>query len=123
IKTVWTQALASGERYGYRNAQVSVLAPTGTIAFAMDCATTSSEPFFSHVTYKKLVGGGFMEIANPILPMTLKKLGYSEKEIQSITDYIMQKEDHDGYSILLDGKIEGVPYLKEEHYAIFDTAN
>ncbi|MEG0951868.1 MAG: adenosylcobalamin-dependent ribonucleoside-diphosphate reductase, partial [Niameybacter sp.] len=123
IKTVWTQALASGERYGYRNAQVSVLAPTGTIAFAMDCATTSSEPFFSHVTYKKLVGGGFMEIANPILPMTLKKLGYSEKEIQSITDYIMQKEDHDGYSILLDGKIEGAPYLKEEHYAIFDTAN
>lgn len=123
LKEVWNKALESGETNGYRNAQVSVLAPTGTIAFAMDCATTSSEPFFSHVTYKKLVGGGFMEIVNPILPLTLKKLGYNQQEAQAIIDYIMRKEEHDGYSILVDGKIEGAPHLKQEHYAIFDTAN
>lgn len=123
LKEVWKDALLAGESYGYRNAQVSVLAPTGTIAFAMDCATTSSEPFFSHVAYKKLVGGGFMEIVNPILPTTLKKLGYKDIEIQAILDYIMKKEDRDGYSVIVDGKIEGAPYLKEEHYPIFDTAN
>lgn len=123
LKNVWQKALSGGEAYGYRNAQVSVLAPTGTIAFAMDCATTSSEPFFSHVAYKKLVGGGFMEIVNPILPITLKKLGYNEEATTAIINYIMRKEEKDGYSLLVDGKIEGAPYLDPAHYPIFDTAN
>ena len=123
IKEVWTHTVASGEKYGFRNAQVSVLAPTGTIAFAMDCVTTSSEPFFSHVAYKKLVGGGSMEIVNPLIPDVLKRLGYADNEVKAITDYILRKEDKDGYMQLVDGKIEGAPHLKEAHYPIFDTAN
>ncbi len=123
LTKVWDKTLVNGEKYGYRNAQVSVLAPTGTIAFAMDCATTSSEPFFSHVVYKKLVGGSSMEIVNPLIPTVLKKLGYKKNEITAITDYILRKENKGDYAILLDGKIEGAPYLKEEHYPIFDTAN
>lgn len=123
IKKVWSDTLILGDQYGFRNAQVSVLAPTGTIAFAMDCATTSSEPFFSHVVYKKLVGGGAMEIVNPVIPAALAKLGYLQDEINDIINYILLKEEKDGYSILIDGKIEGAPHLKEEHYSIFDTAN
>ncbi len=123
IKEIWKNTLIMGEKYGFRNAQVSVLAPTGTIAFAMDCATTSSEPFFSHVAYKKLVGGGSMEIVNPILSDALIKLGYTSSQIKDITDYILRKEDKDGYMQLVDGKIEDAPHLKEEHYCIFDTAN
>ncbi len=120
VKKSWTLAIENGEKYGYRNAQVSVLAPTGTIAFAMDCASTSSEPFFSHVTYKKLVGGGFMEIVNPAIPNALKTLGYSDKEINSIVNYVLQKDEN---GTIVDGKIEGAPHLKEEHYSVFDTAN
>lgn len=123
LSTVWKETITLGERHGYRNAQVTVLAPTGTIAFAMDCATTSSEPFFSHVAYKKLVGGGFMEIVNPAIPSTLKKLGYSELQINEIIEYVMKKEDINGYSTIVDGKIEGAPHLKTTHYSIFDTAN
>ncbi|MDR1690010.1 MAG: vitamin B12-dependent ribonucleotide reductase [Clostridiales bacterium] len=123
LESVWENALRAGESYGYRNAQVSVLAPTGTIAFAMDCATTSSEPFFSHVAYKKLVGGGFMEIVNPAMPDALKKLGYTENQIDDIIDYVMRKEDKDGFLQIADGKIEGAPHLKSEHYPVFDTAN
>ncbi|MEG1637470.1 MAG: vitamin B12-dependent ribonucleotide reductase [Cellulosilyticaceae bacterium] len=123
VKKVWADALLLGEEYGFRNAQVSVLAPTGTIAFAMDCATTSSEPFFSHVAYKKLVGGSAMEIVNPVIPAALKKLGYLEEEIRDILNYILRKEETEGYSVLIDGKIEGAPHLKEEHYSVFDTAN
>ncbi|MGL6174393.1 MAG: vitamin B12-dependent ribonucleotide reductase [Cellulosilyticaceae bacterium] len=123
IKDTWKSTLQLGALYGFRNAQVSVLAPTGTIAFAMDCATTSSEPFFSHVAYKKLVGGGSLEIVNPLLPNTLRNLGYLEEEIEDIVQYILRKETKDGYSIIIDGKIEGAPHLKLEHYAIFDTAN
>lgn len=123
LKDVWKNTLTFGETYGFRNAQVSVLAPTGTIAFAMDCATTSSEPFFSHVAYKKLVGGGSIEIVNPILADALIKLGYSKDEVKDITDYILRKQEVNGYLTLVDGKIEGAPHLKEEHYAIFDTAN
>ncbi|MDF2878463.1 MAG: ribonucleoside-diphosphate reductase, adenosylcobalamin-dependent, partial [Clostridia bacterium] len=115
--------ITSGEAYGFRNAQVSVLAPTGTIAFAMDCATTSSEPFFSHVAYKKLVGGGSMEIVNPLISEVLSHLGYPSDEVDAIKAYILRKEEKDGYFALVDGKIEGAPYLKEEHYPIFDTAN
>jgi len=123
LEKVWTDALNMGKKYGYRNAQVSVLAPTGTIAFAMDCATTSSEPFFSHIVFKKLVGGGFMQIANPAIPEALKKLGYNDEEIGDITDYVMRKETIDGYEQIADGKIEGAPHIKEEHLSVFDTAN
>lgn len=123
LEGVWKKTLTYGEKYGFRNAQVSVLAPTGTIAFAMDCATTSSEPFFSHVAYKKLVGGGSLEIVNPFLPKALEHLGYGATEVTDIVNYILRKEDQGGYSCLVDGKIEGAPHLKPEHYPIFDTAN
>ncbi|MGL5675021.1 MAG: vitamin B12-dependent ribonucleotide reductase [Cellulosilyticaceae bacterium] len=118
---VWKDVLHYGETYGFRNAQVSVLAPTGTIAFAMDCATTSCEPFFSHVVYKKLVGGGVLELINPLLPDALANLGYTSSEIDSIVSYVLRKDPRTQF--LLDGKLEGAPYLKESHYAIFDTAN
>lgn len=123
LKDIWKKAIRNGNKFGYRNAQVSVLAPTGTIAFAMDCATTSSEPFFSHVVYKKLVGGSSMEIVNPAIETALKKLGYNETETEAILNFVMRKEDRDGYSRIADGKIEGAPYLKQEHYSVFDTAN
>lgn len=119
LKSVWTDALSLGEAHGYRNAQVSVIAPTGTISFAMDCAATSLEPFFSHVVYKKLVGGGFMTIANPIISVALKNLGYAPEEIEDIMAYIGAEEN----GMVKDGKIEGAPHLREEHYPIFDTAN
>ncbi|GHU50950.1 vitamin B12-dependent ribonucleotide reductase [Clostridia bacterium] len=114
LKTAWADALCFGEAHGYRNAQVSVLAPTGTIAFAMDCATTSSEPFFSHITYKKLVGGGFMEIVNPALSDGLAKLGYNNGQIKDILKYVMETTK---------GKIEGAPHITDAHLAVFDTAN
>jgi len=99
---------------------VSVMAPTGTISFAMDCAATSIEPFFSHVVYKKLSGGGYMVLANPVIGQGLKKLGYTDEEISEITEYIMRE---DGSGMILDGKIEGAPHLREEDLAVFDTAN
>lgn len=119
LKESFNQAVTLGEAYGYRNAQVSVIAPTGTISFAMDCAATSIEPFFSHVVYKKLVGGGYMTIANPIIQVALKNLGYTPTEVNDIMAYI-GKEEH---GMVIDGKIEGAPHLKKEHYPIFDTAN
>lgn len=127
LKQVWSQALELGEKYGYRNAQVSVVAPTGTISFAMDCGATSIEPYFSHCIYKKLSGGGFMTIVNPVIADALDNLGYSKEEIKDILDYILRKEtvNEDGYEYekIVDGKIEGAPHLKEEHLPIFDTAN
>lgn len=122
VRRVWKNALDHAERCGLRNAQVSVLAPTGTIAFAMDCATTSTEPFYSHVVYKKLVGGAYMQIVNPVLPTALRRLGYTEQEIEEIVAYVMRTEERDGCSRILDGKIEGAPHLRPEHYAVFDTA-
>lgn len=123
----WNKALAAGEKYGYRNAQVSVVAPTGTISFAMDCGATSIEPYFSHFIYKKLSGGGFMTIVNPVIEAALDNLGYSPEEIKDILDYILRKKlvNENGYEYekIVDGKIEGAPHLKEEHYKIFDTAN
>ncbi|MDO5738492.1 MAG: ribonucleoside-diphosphate reductase, partial [Eubacteriales bacterium] len=119
LRETWTECLAAGEEYGYRNAQVSVMAPTGTISFAMDCASTSIEPFFSHVVYKKLVGGGFMKLANPLIKQALLKLGYTAAEASEIEGYIMREED----GMLVDGKFEGAPHLKPEHYPILDTAN
>ncbi|MGL4738390.1 MAG: vitamin B12-dependent ribonucleotide reductase [Cellulosilyticaceae bacterium] len=123
LQDIWKDVLEAGDTYGFRNAQVSVLAPTGTIAFAMDCATTSSEPFFSHVVYKKLVGGGTMEMVNPLIASTLTQLGYKNEQISDILAYILRKEQKEGYAQLVDGKIEGAPHLKPEHYSIFDTAN
>jgi len=120
LAEVWSEAIKTGEEFGYRNAQVTALAPTGTIAFAMDCATTSSEPFFSHVAYKKLVGGNYMVIVNPAIPTALRKLGYGETEIKEITDYVLRKDDREA---IIDGKIEDAPHLAPEHYMIFDTAN
>lgn len=117
---VWNKALEAGEEYGYRNAQVSVIAPTGTISFAMDCGATSIEPFYSHVVYKQLVGGGSMEIVNPILGVALKNLGYTPEEIKEIVDFMMEKDEQ---GMLMNHSIEGAPYLKSEHHPIFDTAN
>lgn len=119
LKQSWDWAYETGLKYGYRNAQVSVVAPTGTISFAMDCAATSVEPFYAHVIYKKLAGGASMIMVNPVIETALKKLNYSEKEIDDIVAYILRKDDND---FILDGKIEDAPHLKPEHYPIFDTA-
>ncbi len=127
IKEVWQLAIESGEKSGFRNAQVSVIAPTGTISLAMDCGATSIEPFFSHFVYKKLSGGGYMTIANPVLELALTNLGYNKKETEDILEYIMRMEkvNEDGheYEKIVDGKIEGAPNLKKEHLPVFDTAN
>lgn len=116
---VWDMAYDSGEKNGYRNAQVTVVAPTGTISFAMDCGATSIEPFYAHVIYKKLAGGASMVMVNPVIETALERLGYSEEQIGGILGYILRKDDND---FIADGKIEGAPYLKPQHYSIFDTA-
>ena len=122
LMKAWAAAIAHGEERGYRNAQVSVLAPTGTIAFAMDCDSTSSEPFFTHIAFKKLVGGGSMIVANGAIRNGLHKLGYTEKQADEIVEYIMRTDDAGN---LVDGKIEGAPYIssRPEHIRVFDTAN
>ncbi len=119
LRQAWNEAYRLGSKFGFRNAQVSVLAPTGTISFAMDCAATSIEPFFSHISYKKLSGGGMMKLANPMIGLALKRLGYPPVEAAAILDYVTREEN----GRLVDGRIEGAPYLREEHYAVFDTAN
>lgn len=127
VKDCWIMALQYGEKFGYRNAQVSVIAPTGTISFAMDCGATSIEPFFSHIAYKKLSGGGMMTVLNPVIKVALKNLGYTKEQIDDILEYVLRKEtiEDNGfkYEKIIDGKIEGAPHLKEEHLPIFDTAN
>lgn len=127
LKKSFKNAIEYGEKFGYRNAQVSVIAPTGTISFAMDCGATSIEPFFSHVIYKKLSGGGYMTIINPVIEASLNNLGYDEEQIQDIVNYMLRKETvKDGdfqYEKIVDGKIEDAPHLKHEHIAIFDCAN
>jgi ribonucleoside-diphosphate reductase alpha chain len=110
-KQAWDEAVRLGELYGYRNAQATVLAPTGTIGFMMDCDTTGVEPDIALVKYKKLVGGGLMKIVNQTVPMALAKLGYTEQQIKTMIEYIDQKET-----------IEGAPELKEEHLPVFDCA-
>ncbi|MBF2054665.1 MAG: vitamin B12-dependent ribonucleotide reductase [Candidatus Sericytochromatia bacterium] len=107
----WDKALASGESHGYRNAQVTVLAPTGTIAFLMDCDTTGVEPDIALIKYKRLVGGGSMKIVNQTVPLALENLGYSEEEISAILEYLNENET-----------IEGAPELREEHLPVFDCA-
>lgn len=120
LKESWKDALENGENYGYRNAQVSVIAPTGTISLAMDCGATSIEPFYSHIVFKQLIGGGSLEMVNPALNICLENLGYKENEIDEIIDYILEK-DADG--LVKHDTVAGAPHLKEEHYKIFDTAN
>jgi ribonucleoside-diphosphate reductase alpha chain len=110
-KQAWDEAVELGEDFGYRNAQATVLAPTGTIGFMMDCDTTGVEPDIALVKYKKLVGGGLMKIVNTTVPMALEKLGYTAPEIEAIVHHIDEQET-----------IEGAPFLKDEHLAVFDCA-
>ncbi|HEX6465788.1 MAG TPA: vitamin B12-dependent ribonucleotide reductase, partial [Terriglobales bacterium] len=110
-KECWDQALAQGEKHGYRNAQVTVLAPTGTIGFMMDCDTTGIEPDLALVKYKKLVGGGMIKIVNNTVPSALFRLGYSSEQADQIVSYIDAT-----------GTIEGAPGIKPEHLAVFDCS-
>ncbi len=110
-RQAWDGALAFGEKHGYRNSQVTVLAPTGTIGFMMDCDTTGIEPDLALVKYKKLVGGGMIKIVNNTVPSALIKLGYSESEVNAIVSYIDAT-----------GTIEGAPAIKPEHLAVFDCS-
>ena len=100
-REAWDQTCAEAEKFGVKNSQISVLAPTGTIAFMMDCDTTGVEPDIALVKYKKLVGGGLLKIVNNTVPRALKRLGYDVKQIQEIVEYI---EEHD--------TIEGAPHLR-----------
>ncbi len=110
-REVWDEVLTAGTRDGFRNAQATVLAPTGTISFMMDCDTTGIEPDIALVKYKQLAGGGMLKIVNQTVPLALEKLGYDNAQIQSIRDYI---EEHD--------TIEGAADLKPEHLSVFDCA-
>ena len=110
-KQAWDDAVELGEDFGYRNAQATVLAPTGTIGFMMDCDTTGVEPDIALVKYKKLVGGGMMKIVNQTVPMALSKLGYTAAQIDDIVKYIDEQET-----------IEGAPHLMERDLAVFDCA-
>ena len=110
-RRTWDETVALGEEHGYRNAQATVLAPTGTISFLMDCDTTGIEPDFSLVKFKELVGGGQMTIVNRTVPMALLTLGYSESQIEQIEAYINEK-----------GTIVGAPELEDEHLPVFDVA-
>ncbi len=107
----WDMALLYGERHGYRNSQTTVLAPTGTIGFMMDCDTTGIEPDLALVKYKKLVGGGMIKIVNNTVPAALFKLGYSNSEVDAIVSYIDAT-----------GTIEGAPGIRPEHLAVFDCS-
>jgi len=110
-KQCWDEALAHGEKHGYRNSQVTVLAPTGTIGFMMDCDTTGVEPDLALVKYKKLVGGGMIKIVNQTVPTALFKLGYDHDQTNAIVSYIDAT-----------GTIEGAPGIKDEHLAVFDCS-
>ena len=110
-KTVWDEVIEMGEQHGFRNAQATVLAPTGTIGFMMDCDTTGVEPDIALVKYKKLVGGGLMKIVNQTVPMALNKLGYNQQQVKEIIEYIDENET-----------IEGAPHIKDSHLPVFDCA-
>lgn len=107
----WADVQKLGEKNGFRNAQASVLAPTGTIGFMMDCDTTGIEPDFSLVKFKKLVGGGSMQIVNQTIPRALRKMGYQPEQVEAIVEFIADK-----------GHVIDAPGLKQEHYEVFDTA-
>lgn len=108
---VWQEALELGQRYGVRNSQATVLAPTGTIAFLMDCDTTGIEPELALVKYKKLVGGGILKLVNSQVPQALTRLGYTDEQIKNMGDYLLER-----------GTIEGAPQLKDEHLPVFDCS-
>ncbi len=110
-KAVYDEALELGTDHGYRNAQVTVLAPTGTIAFMMDCDTTGIEPDIALIKYKKLVGEGFIKIVNQTVPAALRKLGYGAEQVDEILAYVNERET-----------IEGAPHLKPQHLPVFDCA-
>jgi ribonucleoside-diphosphate reductase alpha chain len=110
-KTAWDEAIALGEEHGYRNAQATVLAPTGTIGLMMDCDTTGIEPDLALVKTKKLVGGGTMQIVNQTVPRALRRLGHSDDQVQSVVAYIAEHNT-----------VVGAPNLKEEHYPVFDCS-
>jgi ribonucleoside-diphosphate reductase alpha chain len=110
-KQSWDEVVEVGDRSGIRNSQISVLAPTGTIAFMMDCDTTGVEPDIALVKYKKLVGGGLIKIVNNTVPLALKRLGYDKEEVRSIVEHI---DEHD--------TIEGASHLQPEHLPVFDCA-
>jgi ribonucleoside-diphosphate reductase alpha chain len=107
----WSDALVEGEKHGFKNSQVTVLAPTGTIGFMMDCDTTGVEPDIALIKYKKLVGGGLLKIVNQTVPEALRRLKYNEAQINDVIKYIDENET-----------IEGAPHLKEEHLPVFDCA-
>src|SRR3989475_962168 len=107
----WDEALSLGERFGFKNAQISVIAPTGTIAFMMDCDTTGIEPDIALIKYKKLVGEGFLKIVNQTVPAALRKLGYGHEQVEEILAYVNERET-----------IEGAPGLKPQHLPVFDCA-
>ncbi|PIR42060.1 MAG: ribonucleoside-diphosphate reductase, adenosylcobalamin-dependent [Candidatus Yanofskybacteria bacterium CG10_big_fil_rev_8_21_14_0_10_37_15] len=108
---VWQEVFELGQRYGVRNSQATVLAPTGTIAFLMDCDTTGIEPELALVKYKKLVGGGTLKLVNNQVPRALNRLGYNDEEIKNMGDYLLKKNT-----------IEGAPFLKDEHLPVFDCS-
>src|SRR5262249_44245610 len=107
----WQAGIKTGEKNGWRNAQASVLAPTRTIGLMMDCDTTGIEPDLALVKFKKLVGGGSMQIVNQTVPRALRSLGYPEEQVEAIVEHI---SDH--------GNVVDAPGLKPEHYAVFDCA-
>jgi ribonucleoside-diphosphate reductase alpha chain len=110
-REAWDEALKLGQAAGYRNSQATVIAPTGTIAFMMDCDTTGIEPDIALVKYKKLVGGGMLKIVNQTVPRALRRIGYDSREIQEIVEYLDEHET-----------IEGSPHLADAHLAVFDCA-
>ncbi|MGA8568043.1 MAG: vitamin B12-dependent ribonucleotide reductase, partial [Candidatus Binataceae bacterium] len=110
-REAWDEALKLGESAGYRNSQATVIAPTGTIAFMMDCDTTGIEPDIALVKYKKLVGGGMLKIVNGTVPRALKRLGYDSREVQEIVEHLDEHET-----------IEGAPHLADAHLPVFDCA-
>jgi ribonucleoside-diphosphate reductase alpha chain len=111
-KEIWDQAVQDGEKHGFRNAQVTVLAPTGTIGLLMDCDTTGVEPDFAIIKYKKLAGGGTLKIVNGSVPQALKNLGYSADQVREMVQHV-----------LTEMTMEGAPHLKPEHLPVFDCAN
>ena len=110
-RTAWDEAIEFGQEHGYRNAQASVFAPTGTIGLLMDCDTTGIEPDLALVKTKKLVGGGSMSIVNQTVPRALRTLGYADEHVQAITEYVAENNS-----------VQGAPALRSEHYDVFDCA-
>src|SRR5207248_1648580 len=110
-KQSWDEAVALGEEHGFRNAQASVLAPTGTIGLMMDCDTTGIEPDLALVKQKKLVGGGTMRIVNQTVPRALVRLGYTEEQAKDVVEYIAEHNS-----------VDAAPHVREEHYPVFDTS-